>query len=245
METKKTNVNIKRLIIVTIILLTFTLLMIGLYYGTGLNILFKDIDSLKETINSYDNRVISRLIYVMINFLLTTIIPITNIPTILAGAVIFERFEAANLANIGVLLGSLVSFFGGRILGRKTIAWIIGEDNLMKYLELAKGREKLVIFLVLLLPGFPDDIICMIAGLTKMRWRFFIITILITRTIPTYITVYLFDFVQDKLSTFWGIAVLALMYIVVFIAGRFVLKYWDNIIGFFESLRKKDKEDVE
>lgn len=238
------NVNVKRLIIVSIILVVFIGIIAALYYGTGLHKQLQDIEALKETINSYENRNISRLIYVMINFLLTTIIPITNIPTILAGAVVFDRFLAANLANIGVLLGSIVSFFVGRHLGRKTVAWIVGEDNLVKYLDLAKGRENLVIFLILLLPGFPDDIICMIAGLTKMKWRFFIITILITRTIPTYIIVYLFDFVQEKFNTFWGIIILSLMYIIVFIVGRYVLKYWDSIVNFFSKFKIKKKEDI-
>lgn len=77
-----------------------------------------------------------------------------------------------------------------------------------------------------------------------MKWRFFIITILITRTIPTYIIVYLFDFVQEKFNTFWGIIILSLMYIIVFIVGRYVLKYWDSIVNFFSKFKIKKKEDI-
>lgn len=240
MENKNKQVNKKRLTITIVILILFIGLIIGLYFGLGINKTLQDTESLKETINSYEG--LGKLIYVLINFLQTTIIPITNIPTIMAGVYLFDPFVAATLATIGVLLGSIVSFYLGRILGRKTVEWIVGKDNLDKYLAMAKGRENVVIFLILLLPGFPDDIICLIAGLTKMSWKFFIISILITRTIPTYLTAFTSNLIPlDKL---WGIAIWIAIYIVALLAGRYVLKYWDNIVKFFEKFKNKNSEDV-
>src|SRR5690554_3589718 len=196
-------------------------------------------DYLKEKIQAYGNK--GKFIYILINFLQTTIIPITNIPTIMAGTYIFGPFIAATLATIGVLVGSVVSFFIGRFLGRKTVEWIAGKENVDRYLVMAKGRENLVIFLILLLPGFPDDIICMIAGITKMSWKFFLISILITRTIPTYLTAYTFTAIP--MNTWWGILIWVSIYLIVFLAGRYVLKYWDNIVNWFDKLRNKQKED--
>ncbi|MFA7436501.1 MAG: VTT domain-containing protein [Bacilli bacterium] len=238
-QEKIKNVNKKRLAIVIIILIVFIALIVGLYFGFGLNKYFNDIEALREKIDSFGG--FAKSIYVLINFLQTTLIPITNIPTIWAGEKLFGPFTAANLANIGVLLGSIVSFYLGRVLGRKSIEWIVGEDNLNKYLGMAKGRENLVIFLILLLPGFPDDIICMIAGITKMSWKFFLISILITRTIPTYLTAYTFTAIP--MNTWWGILIWVSIYLIVFLAGRYVLKYWDNIVNWFDKLRNKQKED--
>lgn len=240
MENKNKQVNKKRLTITIIILVLFIGLIIGLYFGLGINKTLQDTESLKETINSYGG--LSKLIYVLINFLQTTLIPITNIPTIMAGVYLFDPLVAATLATIGVLLGSLVSFYLGRVLGRKTVEWIVGKENLDKYLAMAKGRENVVIFLILLLPGFPDDIICLIAGLTKMSWKFFIISILITRTIPTYLTAFTSNLIPlDKL---WGIAIWIAIYIVALLAGRYVLKYWENIVKFFEKFKNKKSEDI-
>ena len=232
METNKVQINKKRLIISIVILGLIIAIIVGLYFGFGLNKELGSTEKLKEKITSFGNK--AKLIFILINFLQTTIIPISNIPTIIAGVYIFGPFTAANLTTIGVLLGSVVSFFFGRVLGRKTVEWIIGKDAVEKYLAMAKGRENLLIFLILLLPGFPDDIICIIAGLTSMSWKFFIISILIARTIPTYMTAYFSNLIP--IHTFWGIIIWIVMYVIVFFVGRKIFKNWDKIRDHFEKV---------
>lgn len=239
MENTKTTINKKRLAITIIILLLFIGLIVGLYFGLGIHNELMNTDYLKEKIQAYGNK--GKFIYILINLLQTTIIPITNIPTIMAGTYIFGPFIAATLATIGVLVGSVVSFFIGRFLGRKTVEWIAGKENVDRYLVMAKGRENLVIFLILLLPGFPDDIICIIAGLTKMSFKFFIISILITRTIPTYLTAYSAEVIP--INKLWGIIVWLLIYLIIFFAGRYVLKNWDKIRERFEKNKSNEYND--
>lgn len=174
------NQTKKRAVITISITIGVIGILVALYFLLGLNKYFTDAEFIKEEIESYGN--FGKFIYVVINFLQTTLIPITNIPTIFAGTYVYGPLDAANLAIIGVLVGSVVSFYIGRIFGTKLLNWILGEQKLNKYLEMMKGRENVVFFLTMLLPGFPDDIICMIAGITPMRFRFFAITLLITRT---------------------------------------------------------------
>ena len=239
MENKNNKVNKKRLAISILILIAFIALIVGLYFGLGLHGELTDSDALKDRILAYGNK--GKFIYVLLNFLQTTILPITNIPTIMAGVYIFGPIEAATLAIIGVLSGSVLSFYFGRYFGRKTIEWIISKEQVEKYLEMAKGRESVVIFLILLLPGFPDDIICMIAGLTSMRWRTFFITILITRTIPIYLITYSSNLIP--FNTWWGLLIWAFIYIVVILAGRYVIKNWNKITNYFDKFDKTKKED--
>ena len=226
----------KRLIITILIALGVIGLFVFLYFFFDLNKYFTDSDLIKEEIESYGN--LGQIIYVFLNFLQTTIIPITNIPTIFAGTFIFGPLEAANLAIIGVLIGSVVSFFIGRFFGTKLLNWILGEKELNKYLEMMKGRENVVFFLTMLLPGFPDDIICMIAGITPMRFRFFSITLLITRTIPIYLTAYGASVIP--LDSVWGWVIWISIYVVIFYAGQKVLRNWDSILAKFN--KKKDED---
>ena len=44
---------------------------------------------------------------------------------------------------------------------------------------------------MMLFPFFPDDALCLIAGMTSMSFRFFIVTILLTRPIGIVLTCYL------------------------------------------------------
>jgi len=217
-------------ILISLIVIT---ILVVLYFSFGLNKIFSDSDILKAEIESYGN--FGKLIYVLINFLQTTLIPITNIPTIFAGTYIYGPLEAANLAIIGVLLGSVVSFYVGRIFGTKLLVWIIGETKLNKYLSMMKGRENVVFFLTMLLPGFPDDIICMIAGLTPMKFKFFGITLLITRTIPIYLTAYGASLIP--LNNIWGWIIWISIYIIIFYIGQKILRNWDAILN---NLNKKN-----
>nr|WIF88912.1 hypothetical protein QOL21_02585 [Acholeplasma laidlawii] len=132
----------KKILITSIILVAIVGIFILLYFLLGLNKYFTDADFIKEKIESYGN--LGKVIYILINLLQTTIIPVTNIPTIFAGTYVYGPFEGATLAIIGVLIGSVISFYVGRIFGTKLLRWILGDKELDKYLDMMKGREKVV-----------------------------------------------------------------------------------------------------
>lgn len=233
MMDKQTKKKLTLTILITFITLSIFVI---LYFSLGLNNYFTDAEVLRETIEGYGN--FGKFIYVLINLLQTTIIPITNIPTIFAGTYIYGPLEAANLAIIGVLIGSVVSFYLGRVFGTKLLIWMIGKEKLYKYLTMMKGRENVVFFLTMLLPGFPDDIVCMIAGITPMKFKFFSITLLITRTIPIYLTAYGASLIP--LNNIWGWIIWIVIYVVIFYIGQKILRNWDSILTKFNK-----KNDVE
>ncbi len=224
----------KKILITSIILVAIVGIFILLYFLLGLNKYFTDADFIKEKIESYGN--LGKFVYILINLLQTTIIPVTNIPTIFAGTYVYGPFEGATLAIIGVLIGSVISFYVGRIFGTKLLRWILGDKELDKYLDMMKGREKVVFFLTMLLPGFPDDIICMVAGITPMRFRFFSITLLITRTIPIYLTAYGASLI--RLDTVWGWVIWIAIYVIIFYIGQKILRHWVEILARFKGKNK-------
>jgi len=55
--------------------------------------------------------------------------------------------------------------------------WIAGIDNAKKYASILNNSGRIFLGIAFLLPMFPDDILCLIAGLTTMSFKeFFIIT---------------------------------------------------------------------
>ncbi|WP_025725237.1 TVP38/TMEM64 family protein [Acholeplasma granularum] len=223
----------KRILITTLILFLIIGLLLYLFLKYDLYTYINDVELIKAYILLNEN--LSKFIYIAINFLQTTIIPITNIPTIMAGSYIFGPFEASNLAIIGVLIGSLLSFYVGRIFGKKLFYFLIGKERLEKQLEQLNGRENVVFFLMMLLPGFPDDVLCMISGITPMRTSFFIITLLITRTIPIYLTAY--GTILIPLNTVWGIIIWIAIYLLIIFIGQYILRHWDS---FIDKINKKN-----
>ncbi|MCK9536497.1 MAG: VTT domain-containing protein, partial [Bacilli bacterium] len=181
-ENKKKQFKLSRLIVIVIILLCIIGIVMGLYWGLGLNKKLKDQENIKDLILAYGN--FYRIMYILLHFIQSTLLPISNFPTILAGNLIFTPWENALLTSIGVVLGSLVGFGIGKLFGRKAVDWVVGEENTKKLLKTFEGKEKVVLVLILLLPFFPDDIICFIAGITLISWRFFALSVLVLRPVP-------------------------------------------------------------
>ena len=80
--------------------------------------------------------------------------------------------------------------------------------------------------LMLLFPFFPDDILCMVAGLTKMPFGFFIVTVCICRTLSIAFMSY---FGTGNIIPFhgWGIPVwISLFAIILFFA--YLTNYFIN-----------------
>jgi uncharacterized membrane protein YdjX (TVP38/TMEM64 family) len=241
-ENQEKRTRIRRLIIVLGILVILAGIVLGLYYGFGLNKKFSTPEATKEFLLAYGNY--SRTIYVFLHYLQTTIIPISNLPTIFAGLALFDNpFEVFLLTTIGVYLGSLTSFAFGKLFGKKAVYWILGEKTVNHYLGLAKGREQAAIFTMLLLPSFPDDILCIIAGITPMSWRFFIFTLVVTRTVPTLIMVYF----ANKIPNFgwWGIVIVVIYIAFFFLFSRLMIKKWDNLSAFIDRIKAKFSKNKE
>lgn len=122
-------------------------------------------------------------IFIMLSFLQVTFLPIPSTVLTVVGAALFGIGRGIVFSLIGQVVGSMVAFALGRFFGKKIIVWIVGADAFDKYNEIIKGRDKIVIIFMLLLPFFPDDLLCMFAGLTTFSWVGFFLIVLVARTI--------------------------------------------------------------
>ena len=179
------------------------------------------------------------VLYVLLQFLQVVILPIPSIVSTVAGVALFGAFWAMVYSLIGILLGSLVGFLIGRKLGNKAVSWMIGEETLDKWQKRFKGKDNLVLTLMFLLPFFPDDILCFIAGLSTMTTRYFLIAILLSRSIGIFATCYSIDFIP--FNTWWGLSLWGLTAVLIVIAFVFIYKYMDKIQAFIRKLHNKYK----
>ena len=83
-----------------------------------------------------------------------------------------------------------------------------------------------------LLPFFPDDVLCILAGVTNMNFWFYLIIMLVIR--PIVIAVYCF-FGSGTIIPFsgWGIPVWILVFVVFIVIGILTYKYQDKIDEWF------------
>lgn len=178
-----------------------------------------------------------RLVFVMLQFLQVTFIPIPSAITTVAGALIYGPLQASLLSLAGILLGSFFAFWLGRFFGKKLVTFMVGEETCEK-LRKTLSRAKYSYLIMMLMPFFPDDMLSLVAGMTDMSWEFFAFCQFISRPIGIFTTCYLGS---GQLIPYhgWGLVVWGV--IIAFAIALLILttKYKDNIEKFMLKIVKK------
>ena len=88
------------------------------------------------------------------------------------------------------MVGSGINFYLARRYGQCLVKFFVKEETYDKYITwLDKGKKFDKFFaLAIFFPCAPDDVLCMIAGLTKMSWKKFSAIILLGK--PASIAAY-------------------------------------------------------
>ena len=167
------------------------------------------------------------ILYILLQFFQVVLLPIPSVVSTLAGVALFGPLKATIYSLIGIIAGSFVGFFIGRKLGYKAVAWLVGEDELKKWLKKVKGKDYLILTLMFVLPLFPDDILCFVLGLSTMTAKYFSVIIVFSRLMGVAATCYSFELIP--FTTWWGILIWAGIFLVVIVAFIFIYKNMDKI----------------
>ena len=127
-------------------------------------------------------------VYLLLQILQVVILPLPAIVCYASGALIWDAFTATVVASIGVAIGSIIDYFLGKKFGRRVVEWIAGKETTDKYSEMIGKRSKGIFTVMQILPFFPDDLLCMLAGLAEMNFAFFMSVIVLVR--PAVIAFY-------------------------------------------------------
>lgn len=226
-----------------IIKLLISALIIGLIIVAGY-LVFKFLgwtDLTREEIQDFvsSTGAIAPLVFIFISFAQVTLVPIPGAITIVAGNYLFGFWLSFLYSYIGMFLGGLVAFALGRLIGRPYVNWVAGsKEKADEWIKKLKGREKVFLFFAFLLPLFPDDILCAVAGVLPISWTLFTVMQLITRATSIGGTLI---FMSGEIIPYhgWGLVVLVILAIVSVVAFILSLKYYDKINDFFSKFVDK------
>lgn len=226
---------------ITVILISLFLVLLYVLKVTGVMNKIHNVDELREYIKSMG--AFAWLTFIILQFLQVVVLPIPAFISVGVGVVLFGPFKAALFSFIGILIGSLVAFFIGRVLGYRVAAWLVGKDNLEKTLKAVKGKDKAVLTFMFLFPFFPDDVLCFVAGLSSMSKTFFIIMITITRFISIFVSCYAYNNSIIPYDTWWGILLWIAFFAFTVFLTVFIYKKGDKVEDFFRrKILKKHKK---
>lgn len=185
------------------------------------------------------------IIFIGITFAQVTLVPIPSTITIIAGVLAFGVGPSIIYSTVGLIIGSMFAFFLGKTFGMKIVRVTIGEGMYNKYQNIVKGKDVMMLFLMFLLPLFPDDLLCIVAGLTNMSYLSFFIMMLITRPIGVSVTS-----ISSKLLAYiplsgWGLVVWGILAVLVIILAVLLMKYsnliQDRMVYFFDTHFNKSR----
>ena len=223
--------SLYRLIVCAMLFLDVCAVLFFTLCATGMLGKITSVEELRKFIQDTGN--LAAIIYIIFCFLQVVLLPVPGSVAVAAGVAMFGPLKCALFSFIGIALGSIVAFALGRWLGYKAVCWIVGKDSLDKWLEKLKGKDYLILSLMFLLPMFPDDVLCFVAGLSSMSWPYFIVMILVTRLISVFTTAYSFELIP--FNTWWGLLIWAALLALVVLSFYLVCKYSDKIDKFIKQ----------
>lgn len=102
----------------------------------------------------------------------------------LAGVLAFGPLQGFIYNYIGLLIGSCLAYFLAQKYGLKLIETLFKKETINKYLKYIQGNYFPKIFWIgIFLPGLPDDLLCYIAGISNLKFKTFLIILLIGKPI--------------------------------------------------------------
>lgn len=93
--------------------------------------------------------------------------------------------------TIGSAIGAYFVFFISRKLGRRLVDRFVKKELIEKFDFVMGDNAKLILFIIYLIPGLPDDVVCYVAGLTKVPIRELVALFVIGRTPSVIVTNYI------------------------------------------------------
>lgn len=128
-----------------------------------------------------NKKVVGPVVFVLIQIIQVVVPIIPGGISLLGGVVFFGAIPGFIYNYIGIVIGSLINFFLARYYGKSFILHIVSEESLEKYTKWTKNQKKFNWFfaICILAPVAPDDLLCLLAGLTEMKpWTYFWIIVL-------------------------------------------------------------------
>lgn len=155
---------------ILLVVLLFAGISVGLYFilkACGI----ADINTLKQLI--LDSGKFGVLVYSLILILILVafcFMPLLNTALIILGIALFEAKTAFIACVIANFFSTTILFFLGDKFGEKVASKLVGKEELEKAQKLIHTKSKILLPIFFLIPGLPDEALCLVAGMTKLKY---------------------------------------------------------------------------
>ncbi len=173
----------KRNAIISVIF--FVLFFGGMYWAMKSGLL-ADTDQIRHFIEK--TGAFGPIVFILIS-VFTSYIPVVPLGSMgSVGIVLFGVWPAFIYNSITSVINCLIAFFLAKKYGYRILLMFAAPKTVEKYRNwLQKSKHfELFFFICMLLPVSPDLVLCMIAGMTGMKFSHFLIIILVSRPVSSF-----------------------------------------------------------
>jgi len=166
-------------------------------------------DELIASVKSWG--IFAPLLYILLQVIQTVVAPIPGQVVGSIGGFIFGPWGIL-WTSIGTLLGCYIVFKLSKRFGRPFLEKIFKKSAVDRFDFIINSKSAaLILFLIYLLPGFPDDLICYIAGLTTIPVRKLMLILILGRLPIIIVTNYLGAGITTNLSGVIAVSIVAVI----------------------------------
>jgi uncharacterized membrane protein YdjX (TVP38/TMEM64 family) len=176
--------------ILRFVLALLAIIGIGFLLLRPLHHLFTNLDELRIFVLQF--HILAPIILVVLIALSVIVVPVPGQLVGAASGFLYGTLLGTIYSMAGLMLGSAAVFLLARRFGRPFVEFVVDKRTLNTYDEKISSPKGLyALFLIFLLPLLPDDAVCYIAGLTKIRFKTFMIVSALGR-LPGFIVLNMF-----------------------------------------------------
>lgn len=182
-EKRKTDRDIMHVLSGVLMLLMTMMAIIGYQKGY-----FTSISELQTLVTSFG--IMAPLIFVLLQILQVVFPIIPGGLGCLAGVILFGPLWGFVYNYIGIVAGSLIVFGISKVYGKSVVSRVFPRSMTIKYFRWVEKKDtyKKWFAAAIFFPIAPDDLLCYIAGTTKMKWKEFTTIIVLGK--PASIALY-------------------------------------------------------
>lgn len=167
--------NMKKWFKIFFVILLFASISVAIYFILkAFNI--ASISTLKELINNSGKWAI--VVYTLILIFVLVVfcfVPLLNTALAILGIAMFGSATALAANLIAIIFSTSILFFIGDKLGEKFIAKLIGRESLISTQNKIYNKSRFWLPLLFVAPGVPDEAVCLVAGMTKIKFLPFLL----------------------------------------------------------------------
>lgn len=142
-----------------------------------------EVESLRRWLDNFG--VFAPLVFILLQAVQVIVAPIPGQVAAVVAGYLFGGVWGTIYSLIGVMLGSAIAFTLSKHYGRPAVEQLLDDDLIDSFDGFAEEAGLFGIFVFVIIPGLPDDVVCFLAGLTPLRLVPFLLVLLAGR-FPAY-----------------------------------------------------------